>query len=82
MFCPFVRETSKQIGANMNQCGAQPTSTGEGQEVEEVLNPVKWLNIKTSKDNLHAETSHLLSPPREIRPESPRFLVEKRYCRA
>lgn len=81
MFCPS-REISKQIGANTNQCGAQPTSTGEGQEVEEVFNPVKRLNIKTSKDNLHTESSHLLSPSLEIHPESPRFLVENRYCRA
>lgn len=44
------RATDRQIGANKNQCGAQPTSTGERQEVEEVFNPVKRLNIRTSKD--------------------------------
>lgn len=35
--------TPRQISANTSQCGAQPTSTGERQEVEEVFNPVKRL---------------------------------------
>lgn len=35
------RGSDGRIGANSNKCGAQPTPTGEKQEVEEVFDPVK-----------------------------------------
>lgn len=68
MLCP-PRIRDEKIAANTIQCGAQPTSAGERQEVEEVFNPVKRLNYPRPSKEKHSN-----SPPIFLNFQSSPFL--------